>query len=337
MDDARDGGKPADPHLSPEVLSWVAEVAGGAVDAIELASTGGRRGYRVDIDRPDGKAALFLLFGRPPGTGSFNLVATEAEVLRAIEGLGVAAPHVWGVSSEHNIMLVDRLEGAVWFHEPPDRDQQVAVARDYIRQLARWHATPAASLPLPSFAPVRSTREHQREQLAGIRELFETADAEAPIDEIARASLDFLERKIPDYDGPAVLCQGDTGPGNFIYAGDKVLGVIDWELAHLGDPMDDIAWLSWRATQHGFPDFPERLREYETLSGIKVVPERVYYYRVNACARLGPDFGLADMGRASQLRTRRDGDVHAAPAHAPAGAGHGARDDSAAARTRRGR
>jgi hypothetical protein len=61
------------------------------------------------------------------------------------------------------------------------------------------------------------------------------------------------------------------------------------------DPMDDLAWLSWRTTQHTFPDFPERLREYERQSGITVSDDRIRYYRVNAIARLGPHFGLAPM------------------------------------------
>src|SRR3546814_7789397 len=60
--------------------------------------------------------------------------------------------------------------------------------------------------------------------------------------------------------------------------------------------MDDIAWLSWRTTQHGFTHFPDRIREYEELSGIPVDEARVRYYRLNAFGRLGPSFGLADMG-----------------------------------------
>jgi hypothetical protein len=90
-----------------------------------------------------------------------------------------------------------------------------------------------------------------------------------------------------------------------------VTAVLDWELAHLGDPMDDLAWLSWRATQHSFPDFPERLREYEALSGISVGDDRVRYYRVNACARLGPRFGRSDMGEST--RQRRAADAPGAP------------------------
>jgi hypothetical protein len=99
-------------------------------------------------------------------------------------------------------------------------------------------------------------------------------------------SLRWLRSHIPDYDGPPVLVQGDTGPGNFMYLGGGVTAVVDWELAHLGDPMDDIAWLSLRATQEPLPDFPARLHEYEELSGNPIDDARVRYYRVMAETKL---------------------------------------------------
>jgi len=160
----------------------------------------------------------------------------------------------------------------------------------------------ARGLDLPSFAPIRTVREHQLEQVGGIRSVFEEEDRVRPIDALARMSLDFLESNVPDFDGEPVLVQGDTGPGNFMYENGRVTAVLDWELAHLGDPMDDLAWLSWRATQHSFPGFPDRLREYEAMSGISVDEHRVRYYRVNACARLGPRFGRADMGESAGRR-----------------------------------
>jgi aminoglycoside phosphotransferase (APT) family kinase protein len=293
--------------LASEVLAWIAEVTAGKVTEARLVTSGGRLGYRIDVNRNGEPLALFLQRGRDPGAGSFMPLAREAEVYRALEPLKVKVPHVWGVSDVDNVLLVDRLEGSVWFQEPADPDQRVRIAQDFIRQIARWHATPASELDLPSFQPIRTAKQHQLEQIKDIRKLFERVDAESPIDLLAWVTLEFLETKAPDYDGPAVLCQGDTGPGNFIYKGDEVAGVIDWELAHIGDPMDDIAWLSWRATQHGFPDFPARIREYEALSGIKVSIERVNYYRVNAAARLGPHFGLAPMGLTA-TRYRAGGD-----------------------------
>ena len=289
-------------ELGPEVIDWIARVTEGDEVETQLVTSGGRLGYRVDVKRKGEGLALFLQRGREAGFGSFSPLTREAEVFRALETLGVKVAHVWGVDGDLNVLLSDRLDGITWFQEPADKDAQVKIAQDFIVQIARWHSTPAADMDLPSFKPVRTVAEHQAEQLKGIRQLFEAEDAKNPIDLLARVTLEHLERKVPAYDGPAVLCQGDTGPGNFLYKGDQVAGVVDWELAHLGDPMDDIAWLSWRSTQHGFPDFPARMREYEQLSGIQVVPERVYYDRVNACARLGPWFGLADMGEPGRYR-----------------------------------
>ncbi len=298
--------------LSEAVITWIGKVTGGRDVKAELASTGGRTGFRVDVTKEGQALALFLQQGREAGLGSFSPLTREAEVFRALEKLGVKVAHVWGVDGDLNVILTDRLDGITWFQEPADKDAQVKIAQDFIVQIARWHSTPASELDLPSFKPVRTAAEHQGEQLKGIRKLFEDEDAKNPIDLLARITLEHLERKVPAYDGPAVLCQGDTGPGNFLYKGDQVSGVVDWELAHLGDPMDDIAWLSWRSTQHGFPDFPARMREYERLSGIKVAPERVYYYRVNACARLGPWFGLADMGEHGRYRpgAGQDGQIN---------------------------
>ncbi len=127
----------------------------------------------------------------------------------------------------------------------------------------------------------------------------------------ARLLARWLRRHIPAYDGPPVLVQGDTGPGNFMYADGRVDAVVDWELAHLGDPMDDIAWLSLRATQEPFTDFPTRLREYEALSGNVVDEARVRYYQVMAETKLqvmshrGPRDGERGRGRQRRGRQRR--------------------------------
>ena len=295
-------------ELASDVVAWIEAVTGGTVVSIAAIPAGGRLGYMVDVKVPaGGTLELFLQRGRGDvGGTSFMGFDREAEVYRALEPLGIPIPHLWGVDADRNVLLVVRARGVTWFHPPADPAEQVSVAQDFMRHLATWHRATARAMNLPSFGQVRTVREHQLEQLAGIRRMFEEQDAAQPIDALARMSLEFLESNVPNYDGEPVLVQGDTGPGNFMYADGKVTAIVDWELAHLGDPMDDIAWLSWRATQHSFPDFPARLREYERSSGIMVDDDRVRYYRVNACARLGPRFGLADMGEAASRRRARE-------------------------------
>jgi aminoglycoside phosphotransferase (APT) family kinase protein len=280
--------------LPEELRDWVVEVTGGAVTSA-WAAGGGRPGFGIDVSVDGQTRALYLQRGRPQPAGPFLPVEREAEVLRALEPLGIPVAHVWAVDGAAGLLLVDRADGITWFHPPADPAEQVSVARDFMVHLATWHRADVRTLDLPSFAPVKSVRAHQLAQLAEIRQAFEAEDASHPIDALARLELNLLGSKLPAFDGDPVLVQGDTGPGNLMYAGGKVTAIVDWELAHLGDPMDDIAWLSWRTTQHSFPDFPTRLREYEAHSGIAIDDDRVRYYRVNAIARLGPRFGLAPM------------------------------------------
>lgn len=291
--------------LEPEITAWVEAAAGGRVTSLRQVPAGGRTGFLVDVQTQEGATReLFLQRGGRGGLGSFMGFEREAEVYRALEPLGIPIPHVWGVDEQRDVFLVDRASGQAWFQAPRDPVEALDVAKDFMAHLAAWHRAGARSLELPSFGRIQTVEQHQRDQLAGIRAAFEAEDASEPIDLLAKIQIEHLLNNVPKYDGEPVLVQGDTGPGNFMYDDGRVTAIIDWELAHIGDPMDDIAWLSWRATQHGWPDFPARLGDYESASGIEVDPARVFYYRLNACARLGPGFGLADMGQESRRRRR---------------------------------
>src|SRR5205823_5031984 len=135
----------------------------------------------------------------------------------------------------------------------------------FVEQLAALHRIDPSTLDLPGFPPPTNASELVHNELDEWGAII-TARGGEP-DPALACTLDWLRRNVPDYHGPVVLVQGDTGPGNFLYADGRVLAIVDWELAHLGDPMDDIAWLSLRATQEPLPDFPRRLVEYEQQSG----------------------------------------------------------------------
>jgi len=246
-----------------------------------------REAWFIDVRDRDGRSrALFLRYSRQPRPTdtAFHDLRTEAEIFTALYGTGVTVPRTLGVHPRHEAMLAERAPGETWFYRIKDAEEQIRVAQDFIRNLAALHRLDPDTLDLPSLLPVKSARAHALEELARMRRRATGSDGK--IDPLVRISLDWLERNVPDYMGPVVLVQGDTGPGNFMYEDGKVTAVVDWELAHLGDPMDDIAWLSLRTVQDTFTSFPARLREYEQLSGHHVDPIRVWYYRLFAEIRL---------------------------------------------------
>ena len=74
-----------------------------------------------------------------------------------------------------------------------------------------------------------------------------------------------------------MLVQGDTGPGNFLADDGMVTGLVDWEFAHLGDPMDDWAWVEMRADAEEIPALHDH---YTHTTGIPIDPDRIGYYRI---------------------------------------------------------
>lgn len=265
---------------------WIGKSCGS--DSIELKRVPGgasREAWFVDAKSDSGTRELFLRYDRrPPKPGSmFHSLQVEAEIVAELHRHGVTAPKVVAIHPDDQAVLMERVGGATWFRLISDADEQVRTAQDFIDKLAYLHRLDARTLTIPSLGPVRSVREHVADDLAVIAKRVQRHRNPSPL---LTFCVDWLQRNIPDYDGPAVMVQGDTGPGNFMYENGEVTAIVDWELAHYGDPMEDIAWLSLRTVQDTFTDFPERLAEYEKLSGYQLDENRIWYYRLLAETRL---------------------------------------------------
>jgi aminoglycoside phosphotransferase (APT) family kinase protein len=274
--------------LPSDLLEWIEGVGEGRLTRADRVQGGARKeAWFVDIARPDGTTAeLFLRYDRTdPGlTKDPWTLHREATFYTALQETAVPVPRVLGVHDVHQAMLAERVEGNNWFSRIADPHEQEETARDFMAKLAALHALNPASLCLRGFSSTTTIPDTVHLELDEWDSVITERGGEA--DPALTFTLHWLRRNVPAYEGPVVLVQGDTGPGNFMYRDGRVVAVVDWELAHFGDPMDDIAWLSLRTTQEPFPDFPQRLREYEELSGNVIDEERVHYYQVAAEAKL---------------------------------------------------
>lgn len=270
--------------LPDDLLAWVEQVVGAPVQRAHRIPGGGvREGWFLDVGpSPEQSAELFLRCSTStiPDSAAFHLLSTEAAVVRALHAAGITVAQVHAVHPTREAVLMERISGRTWFSQIRDPQEQLDVAQDFIRNLAAVHRLDPAALAVPALGPVLSAREIALARIADIRARARQADGST--DPLVALSADWLEQNVPDYDGPVVLVQGDTGPGNFMYQDGRVTAVVDWELCHWGDPMDDIAWLSLRTVQDTFTHLPDRLREYAKLSGHELDVERVWYYRVFA-------------------------------------------------------
>ena len=67
-------------------------------------------------------------------------------------------------------------------------------------------------------------------------------DDSISIEPILEAGIRYLYRNPPEENAHQCLVHGDYRSGNFLYLENKVTGILDWEMAHIGNPLEDLAW-----------------------------------------------------------------------------------------------
>jgi aminoglycoside phosphotransferase (APT) family kinase protein len=269
--------------LSDDIVAWVEKCAEGRVVHADRRPGGGRReAWVVDVEAADGPRPLFLRYDRsdPAVTGDPFTLHREARFYLALQDSPVPVPRVIGVHDTEQAILSERVAGETWFSRLRDEEQRLSVARDFMRILASLHRLDPSVLTIPGESQPADLRAAVTADLDRWEALYRFAGA--PADPMIEVGLEWLRRNLPDVDGPVVIVQGDTGPGNFLYDAGRVTAVLDWELAHWGDPMDDMGWLSLRAVQEPFTTLSDRLRDWEQHTGWTVDLDRVRYYRVLA-------------------------------------------------------
>jgi aminoglycoside phosphotransferase (APT) family kinase protein len=150
--------------------------------------------------------------------------------------------------------------------------------------LADIHALPRAEFAeLPAFAP--------RDLIGRLAAQHRAFGEHLPVFELA---IRWLHRHLPASRPPAVL-HGDFRTGNFLVNTTGIAGVLDWELSHIGDPMEDLGWLcmnAWRFDQIDLPvgGFGERAalyEAYEAKSGVAVDHAAVHFWELYGTLQWG--------------------------------------------------
>jgi aminoglycoside phosphotransferase (APT) family kinase protein len=108
-------------------------------------------------------------------------------------------------------------------------------------------------------------------------------------DPLQAATIAWLKRNAPD-DPPQCLVHGDFKANNLVAGDGGRFAIIDWELAHIGDPLEDLAWtMLWR-TPHdlvgGMLSPEDYLQAYEVVSGTSIDRDRLAYWQMFALMKL---------------------------------------------------
>jgi aminoglycoside phosphotransferase (APT) family kinase protein len=225
------------PPQPPRVKASVADTAFRAVVAAHIAGanfveaiglTGGVSAdvYRLVIEE-QGKPCRTVVIRIHGPNHNGHPAAFEFELLRALTGLPICAPRALALDESlryipHPFLILDHIDGEIAvLNDAADR-RIVKMAKF----LALIHSVPIPPLPL---LPIRNDP---------LPELFDYLPLDREFDAL-RHGLSTIGNS-PCAGVPALL-HGDFWPGNLLWQGEDLVGILDWEDAACGDPLSDVA------------------------------------------------------------------------------------------------
>ena len=287
--------------------------------------------FSLDVEwESDGESFRqgFVFRKEPDRAGPIERYDTRGQfhLLRALEDTPVCAPRVFWYELERGFLgapffVMEKVEGEIplpW--SDPGRgpfrseDDRRAVARHFVENLAHLHAVDWRAKDLSFLGDPGEGEGAARHEIGRWERLLARVEL-SPNPFLWRTIL-WLKERAPR--APRVsIVHGDYRLGNFICRDGRIAAILDWELAHLGDPLEDIGWMCmrpWRGRSPYMASLIERedlYRLYGALTGIRIDNEYVRFYEVlgnlklavihlNAARAfedgLNPDIRLAPMG-----------------------------------------
>ncbi len=248
--------------------------------------------YRIEIHAEDG--ARLVAMRRAPGgevvepTPGHPGLAAEALLMQSAKAVGVPEPEVFHILTGEDGLgdgfIMEWLDGIALGAKvvrAPELDE-VRPRLAYLcgEILAKIHQIDLGATGLDKCLELITPAEYIDQTWQRYKD-FNTA----------QPMIDYAGRWLMDHcpvDLEPALVHNDFRNGNVMFSPAGVVAVLDWEVAHIGDPMRDLGWIctnSWRFGRSdlpvgGFGEYADLFAGYESLTGVPVDADRVKFWEV---------------------------------------------------------
>jgi aminoglycoside phosphotransferase (APT) family kinase protein len=264
--------------LPAGIPEWLSQIGGGEVTRLDR-HIARREAWIADIKRPDGSVMEgFFRVDRAPRADDPWSLKKETGIVLALGDTAIPVPKVYGSSDQLACVLFERVPGRADLQNVA-APQQRAVMENFIDIVADMHTLDLSKLKLPDMPLPATAYDCALGEMDLVLRHW-SAFVATHRDPLMTYGIDWLRRFAPKRVERISLVQGDTGPVNFMFEGNRVTAVIDWEWGHLGDPMEDLGNICVRDFWNPSGGVADLFPRYERRSGIPLDLDAVRYYRV---------------------------------------------------------
>ena len=246
-----------------------------------LSAGASRLTWALDVEVDGTVHRMVLQRARTAGRPLLD-VAAEVRLLRAAHAAGVPVPVV--IAAGTSFLVTSRVDGET-IPRRILRDPALATARSRFAADCGRILAAIASIAVETVVPIPTT-----DPLDLVEQLLGRAGTPRPGLELA---LHWLRVNRPP-PGRTRVVHCDFRSGNLVVGPCGVHAVLDWELAHLGDPREDLGWLCARVWRFGAPapvagmgSLADLLDAYAGHGGDRLEPADLFWWQVLATLRWG--------------------------------------------------
>ncbi|MFZ4601138.1 MAG: phosphotransferase family protein [Caulobacterales bacterium] len=270
------------------------------VDHFRIHGGASRETYAIEVafDAAAGPVQRGLILRRDPDDSLIDTDrALEFAAYRSFHGL-VPAPEPIALVADPALLgkpffIMERIEGgsaASPFQADPYGAHRVDVARQFFTHLGAIARVDPYDTELPGVVDTPDPEQcwaRELEYWAGVV----AADALEP-QPIVEAAIRRLRRNPPPPPQRLSVVHGDYRSGNFLHDGEgRIIAILDWEMAHIGDALEDLAWALDPLWSHGsdlaLGAIPrgEAIDIWENASGLSCDPDAMRWWSLFASVK----------------------------------------------------
>ncbi|HTO06759.1 MAG TPA: phosphotransferase family protein [Myxococcota bacterium] len=290
-------------ELEPRIAAYAAHRMPDATDvrvaAVERIHGGAsRETFRFRLHWREGARELerrLILRRDPPGSLIETDRAAEFAAYRAFRDSSVPVPEALWLESDsrwldHPFFVMEEIVGCDASPQaivaPPYAQHHDKLARQKWTILGQIAAADPEKLGLVGALPEVTPGNAWWHELDHWTRVIDEDELEPQ--PIIRAAIRRLRRAPPPPPARLHVVHGDYRTGNFLYDGEgDIRGILDWEMAHLGDPLEDLAWSinriwCWARDGRvgGLTSKAEAIRIWESASGLRADPGALHWWEL---------------------------------------------------------
>jgi aminoglycoside phosphotransferase (APT) family kinase protein len=257
----------------------------------------------VDVVTDDGADTVVLRREALVGPLEPYDLGREAALVGALHASDVPVPAIRMFCPDPDVigspfMVMERVEGPVpEYRNLPEyepwqaAENRSAMARELMRVLEAVQRVDVEHPPLAELLapPAAGDQPPVAGRVGWILDKLEYQVGAGGVLPVLRVAAGWLRANAPALEGPPVLVHGDFKVGNFIWSGNSVVAVLDWELAGVGDPLEDVGYACHPLMRMRAPGlmamlvpFDELIEIYEARFGFELDRRRLHYYVIYA-------------------------------------------------------